>query len=119
MQNKTKTGSASLGVRLAKDVDGEPMMNKLIAALREIPKGEVRSYKDIALAIGTGPRVVAKLISKNPYPITVPCHRVIRHNGEVGGYTPKGKMDPAKKISLLKKEGVNIVKGRVVGFAHS
>ena len=84
-------------------------------ALEGIPEGEVRSYKDIALEIGTGPRVVAKLISKNPYPIKVPCHRVIKNNGEVGGYTFNGRIDSQKKIELLKKEGVKIVNGKVVG----
>jgi methylated-DNA-[protein]-cysteine S-methyltransferase len=91
-------------------------MDKLIEALRRIPKGEVRSYKDIALEIETGPRVVAKLISKNPFPIKVPCHRVIKNNGEVGGYTYKGKMNVTKKIALLRSEGVEIVNGKVIGF---
>ena len=74
----------------------------------------VDEFKELAAILGTHPRVIAKLISKNPHPIEVPCHRVIKSSGEVGGYTYQGKLNPGKKIELLRKEGHVIVNGRIV-----
>ena len=60
--------------------------------LKKIPKGEVRTYKEIALAIGkpNSARAVANACGKNPRPIEIPCHRVIRSDGNLGGYSAKG-----------------------------
>ena len=58
----------------------------------KIPKGETKSYKEIAAAIGRpkSSRAVANACGKNPYPIEIPCHSVIKSNGELGGYSAKG-----------------------------
>ena len=58
----------------------------------KIPYGETRSYKDIAIAIGkpNSYRAVANACAKNPLPIIRPCHRVIRSDGRIGGYSVKG-----------------------------
>ena len=58
----------------------------------KIPYGETRSYKDIAIAIGkpNSYRAVANACAKNPLPIIRPCHRVIRSDGKIGGYSAKG-----------------------------
>lgn len=58
----------------------------------KIPYGETRSYKDIAIAIGkpNSYRAVANACAKNPIPIVRPCHRVIRSDGKIGGYSAKG-----------------------------
>lgn len=73
--------------------------------LKKIPRGEVRTYSEVAKAIKrpTSVRAVANAIAKNPYSPKIPCHRVIRSDGSLGGYSGKGgkKM---KKI-LLKHEG--------------
>ena len=71
--------------------------------LKKIPEGEVRTYKEIALAIGKpkSARAVANACGKNPRPIEIPCHRVITSNGSIGGYTYGLKM----KKKLLKHEG--------------
>ena len=60
--------------------------------LSKIPKGEVRTYKQIAKSIGKpkSSRAVANACAKNPYPIVIPCHRVIRSDGTVGGYSGQG-----------------------------
>ena len=73
--------------------------------LVKIPRGEVRSYKDIAIAIGmpNSARAVANACGKNPKPIEIPCHRAIRSDGTIGGYSAKGGIH--KKYKLLKKEG--------------
>jgi len=75
--------------------------------LKEIPKGRVTSYKELANALNSkGIRAVASAVGKNPYAPNVPCHRVVRSNGEIGNYThPQGVM---RKIALLKEEGVEV-----------
>ena len=58
----------------------------------KIPYGETKSYKEIAIAIGkpNSYRAVANACAKNPLPIIRPCHRVIRSDGKIGGYSAKG-----------------------------
>ncbi|MEK7101857.1 MAG: MGMT family protein [Patescibacteria group bacterium] len=72
-------------------------------AVRQIPRGETRSYSDVARAIGypAAARAVGTVM-KNNFDPTVPCHRVIRSDGTVGGYNRGGER--AKK-RLLEKEG--------------
>ena len=76
--------------------------------LKKIPRGKVKTYSDVAKAIGKplAVRAVANAIAKNPYSPRVPCHRVIRSDGSLGGYSGKGGVK-TKKL-LLKKEGVTI-----------
>ena len=76
--------------------------------LSKIPKGEVRTYKQIAKSIGKpkSSRAVANACAKNPYPIVIPCHRVIRSDGTVGGYSGEGGVKLKKE--LLKKEGIRL-----------
>ena len=71
----------------------------------KIPKGKVKSYKQVALSINRprSARAVANACGKNPYPPKVPCHRVIRSDGALGGYSGSGGLKTKKK--LLKKEG--------------
>ena len=70
----------------------------------KIPYGETITYKDLAVAIGkpNSSRAVANACGKNPYPPTIPCHRVIRSDGELGGYSGEGGIKTKKK--LLKEE---------------
>jgi len=78
----------------------------------KIPKGEVRTYKDIAKALKrpNAFRAVGTALRKNPLPITIPCHRVIKSSGELGMYSGKsGK----RKAQLLEMEGVRIKNGRI------
>jgi len=74
--------------------------------LRKIPRGSTNTYSQVAKAIGKplAIRAVANAIGKNPYPPKIPCHRVIRSDGSLGGYSGKGGIK-IKKI-LLKKEGI-------------
>ena len=76
--------------------------------LKNIPKGEVRTYKEIAFAIGkpNSALAVANACGKNPTPIKIPCHRVIRSGGSLGGYSGKGGVSTKRK--LLKREGVSL-----------
>ncbi|OUU79793.1 MAG: hypothetical protein CBC38_04585 [Gammaproteobacteria bacterium TMED78] len=69
-----------------------------------IPIGQTRSYKDIAVAIGSpkSARAVANACGKNPLSSVIPCHRVVCSDGSLGGYSLKGGI--SKKKSLLMKE---------------
>jgi len=66
-----------------------PFQREVWKALRAIPYGQLRSYKEIAEAIGrpTAPRAVGQAAGSNPLPIIIPCHRVIAHDGSLGGYS--------------------------------
>ena len=74
----------------------------------KIPYGETRSYKQIAINIGrpNSSRAVANACGKNPTPIKIPCHRVIRSDGCLGGYSGKGGISTKRK--LLKREGISL-----------
>ena len=74
--------------------------------IKRIPKGQTKTYKDIALALKKpkSSRAVANACGKNPLLIEIPCHRVIRSDGKLGGYSGKGGMKQKRK--LLKEEGV-------------
>ena len=74
--------------------------------LKKIPKGTVKTYSEVAKGIGKplAVRAVANAIGKNPYSPQIPCHRVIRSDGSLGGYSGKGGIKTKK--FLLKKEGI-------------
>ena len=76
--------------------------------LRKIPRGSVRTYSQVAKDIGKplAIRAVANAIGKNPYAPKIPCHRVIRSDGSLGGYSGKGGVKT--KRFLLKKEGIKL-----------
>lgn len=80
---------------------------KIFELVKKIPKGKVLSYKQVAKLAGSPKawRSVGNILNKNQDP-KIPCHRVIRSDGKIGGYN-KGKK---KKLLLLKKEGVNLKK---------
>ena len=75
---------------------------KVLRVVAEIPRGKTLSYKEVARRVGNprAARAVGNIMNKN-YDPKVPCHRVIRSDGEAGGYRGGTK----KKIALLKKEG--------------
>ena len=83
---------------------GTLFQKKVWLELSKIPKGETRTYKEIAIAIGhpKSVRAVANACGKNPQPIKIPCHRVIRSDGKLGGYSAQG--GTAAKLRILKEE---------------
>lgn len=77
--------------------------NRVRDAVRQIPKGETRSYGEVAAAIGyPGAARAVGTVMKNNYDPTVPCHRVVRADGKVGEYNRGGARE---KMRLLEKEG--------------
>ena len=65
---------------------GTHFQRRVWAAISAIPTGQTRSYGDVAAAIGSGPRAVGNACGANPYPIVVPCHRVVAANRALGGF---------------------------------
>ena len=91
------------GTDLPLDVQGTAFQRRVWEALRRIPRGETRTYSQIAEDIGqpTATRAVANACGKNPTPIVVPCHRVVRSDGTLGGYA----LGVERKETLLRGEG--------------
>ncbi len=83
---------------------GTTLQIKVWKYLKTIPRGQIRTYKQVAIAIKKPKaiRAVANAVGKNPYPIVIPCHRVIRSDGKLGGYSGPGGLKLKKK--LLEKE---------------
>ena len=76
--------------------------------IKTIPKGKTKTYKQVAIGINRpkAARAVANACAKNPYAPKIPCHRVIRSDGGLGGYSGKGGIK--KKFRLLRAEKVII-----------
>ena len=87
---------------------GSDFQIKVWKYLKTIPKGKVKTYKQVAIAINKpkSARAVANACAKNPYAPNIPCHRVIRTDGCLGGYSGKGGIKTKKK--LLKSEGFDL-----------
>ena len=86
--------------------------------MEKIPKGRVTTYGLVAKKLNTKAyRAVGNACRRNPYAPRVPCHRVVRSDGTVGGFGGKtsGK-NVKKKIQMLRKEHVGIIDGRVADF---
>lgn len=85
---------------------GTSFQVKVWLYLKKIPKGHLKTYSQVAKSIGKplAVRAVANAISKNPIPGKIPCHRVIRSDGKIGGYSGRGGVKMKK--FLLKKEGI-------------
>jgi len=77
---------------------------KVLKIVREIPRGSISTYKKIAERLNKpgGARAVGNALANNPFPIIIPCHRIIRSDGTIGDYGGGVKM----KKALLKMEGV-------------
>ena len=91
-----------------KDVKGTDFQKKVWLEITKIPIGKTITYKELAKRIGNpnAYRAVANACAKNPLLEIIPCHRVIREDGKMGGY--KGKKGIERKKRLLKSEGVKL-----------
>ncbi|MDD2251061.1 MAG: MGMT family protein [Candidatus Cloacimonetes bacterium] len=87
---------------------------QVYAATKKIPRGRVATYLTIANYIGYkgAARAVGNALNKNPFAPSVPCHRVVKSSGEIGGFA----FGLSEKIKRLKGEGVEVAKGKVVDF---
>ena len=93
---------------------------KIYALLKKVPKGKVTTYKALAEALGTKAyRAVGQAMRCNPYAPKVPCHRVVKSDGSIGGFGGTKELSSpelSKKMKLLRKEGVFIKGNKIVNF---
>ena len=89
-------------------LSGTKFQIKVWNYLKKIPKGKVKTYKQVAKGIGMpkAARAVANACGKNPYAPKIPCHRVIRSDGSLGGYSGRGGIK--QKLKLLRSEKIEI-----------
>ena len=93
---------------LNKGFKGTEFQKKVWNYIKTIKKGTVMTYKQVAIGINRpkSARAVANAVGKNPHPPKIPCHRVIRTDGSLGGYSGKGGIKT--KLRLLRSERVDI-----------
>ena len=105
-------GGAALDFPLA--VDGTPFQWRVWAAIRDIPYGETRTYGEIARAIGRpgAARAVARACASNPVALVIPCHRVVRGDGEPGGYRWGAKRKKQLLAAERKKRWARVTAAR-------
>ncbi len=91
-----------------KNIQGTDFQKIVWSEITKIPKGKTITYKELAAKIGKpkAQRAVANACAKNPLLEIIPCHRVVREDGKMGGY--KGKKGIERKKRLLKSEGVEL-----------
>jgi AraC family transcriptional regulator of adaptative response/methylated-DNA-[protein]-cysteine methyltransferase len=84
------------------DLAGTPFQRRVWQALQDIPWGETRTYGQVAAAIGRrgAARAVARACAANPVALLIPCHRVVRQDGALGGY----RWGVQRKAALLRRE---------------
>ena len=87
---------------------------KIYRKLLEVPLGNVTTYGDLAKAINlkNGQRIVGRIMKKNQFPVIVPCHRVVKSNGTIGGYA----YGIERKKYMLSKEGLEINNDKILDF---
>ncbi len=90
------------------DLPGTPFQHDVWYALTKIPYGQTVTYTELAKMAGhaTAVRAVANAVGRNPMPPVIPCHRVIRSDGKIGGYSAPGGV--AAKRMRLRAEGIDI-----------
>ena len=79
-----------------------------------VPKGKVTTYSEIARKLGTkGYQAIGQVLSRNPYAPIVPCHRVIKSDGSLGGFFGKIAGEIKRKRSLLENESVIVINDKI------
>ena len=90
-----------------------PFQRSVYEICKQVPAGKVTTYKAVGEALGIkGYRAVGMALHRNPFAPDVPCHRVVTSDGGIGGFA----FGVEKKIEMLRKEGVIVRGGLVVGF---
>jgi len=87
---------------------------RVFQIVKKIPKGKLTTYSSLAKKAHTSPRAIGRILNSNKNLVVIPCHRVVKSDGTIGGYSKGIKI----KIKLLKKEGISVKKGRIMGFSE-
>ena len=89
---------------------------KVYKKLLEVPKGKITTYGELSKAVGlkNGQRAIGRIMNKNPYPVIIPCHRVIMSTGKIGGYYYGEHV----KTKMLNDEGIEIQNGKILDLKN-
>ena len=87
---------------------------KVYRKLLQVPKGKVTTYGELANAVGlkNGQRAIGMIMKKNPFPVIIPCHRVVKSDGKIGGYAYGERV----KSRMLTNEGIKIKNRKIIDF---
>lgn len=82
--------------------------------LLEVPEGKITTYGELSKAVGlkNGQRVIGQIMKKNQFPVIIPCHRVVKSDGKIGGYAYGNQV----KSKMLTLEGIQIHDGKIQDF---
>ena len=82
--------------------------------LLQVPTGYVVTYRELSRAVGlqNRQRMIGRIMKNNPFPVIVPCHRVVKSDGNVGGYAFGEKI----KKNMLQNEGIEIHGNKIINF---
>ncbi|MBS3157198.1 MGMT family protein [Candidatus Woesearchaeota archaeon] len=84
---------------------------------RQIPEGKVSTYKELANAMNTKAyRAVGRALRNNPDPVKTPCYKIVRNNGEIGGYSGSNPKNIKKKIEKLKNDGIEVKNNKIINL---
>ncbi len=89
---------------------------RIYKKLLKVPRGYVTTYGELSKSVGlkNGQRLVGKIMNKNPYPVIIPCHRVVLSTGKVGGYA----FGENVKTTMLNDEGIQIKNGKIIDLKN-
>ena len=85
-------------------IHGSRLQKKIWQELKKIPYGKTKSYGDIAKKIKTSPRYVGNVCGQNKHLLVIPCHRVIRTDGSLGGFSGSGGLSLKKRLLRLEQQ---------------
>ena len=85
-------------INLPLKIKGSSIQKKVWNELRKIKKGKTKSYGDIAKKLRLSPRYVGKICGQNQHILVIPCHRVIRSDGSLAGFSAMGGISLKKKL---------------------
>ena len=91
-------GSKKKQIKVPIKVSGNTMQKKIWNELKKIRKGKTRTYGEIAKKLRISPRYVGRVCGENKHVIVIPCHRVIRSDGSMGGFSAKGGIKLKEKL---------------------
>ena len=89
---------------------------KIYKKLLQVPSGKITTYGELSRSIGleNGQRIVGQIMKKNPFPVIIPCHRVVKSNGSIGGYAFGVNI----KQNMLLIEGINVKNNKIENFEN-
>ena len=90
------------------------LSTRVYKKLLQVPKGKITTYGELSKAVGlkNGQRAIGMIMKKNPFPVIVPCHRVVKSDSKIGGYA----YGESVKSRMLADEGIKIKDGKIIDF---